>query len=635
MQGVKESVRIIVKDSIKVLTREEWKEEIPITNTPDIKLGEFATPVAFQLTRKLRKSPATIAKELERVIKERGLPPDVADVKAVNGYLNFFLNYEVFGMRLLREIIEEGGDYGTSNVGSGKKVIVEHTSVNPTKPLHMGHARNAILGDTTARIMRALGYTVEVQNYIDDLGVQFAQVFWGYLTMEEELRRIEAELSEKNLKEDFIDHAMGLLYVEVNRRIEEDPEVEKEIRRVMKELESGDGKVVRKGRALAERIVRAQLATLRRIGVTYDLLSWESDILRSGIFQEAYRLIESNPNFFWATEGRYKGAFVMDLRKLFPDMKNPFLVLRRSDGTATYTGKDIAYHLWKFGKLKVDMLYKPWDEGGTWTTAVDGEEMRGRFGNANVVINIIGTEQRHPQQAVKYALELLGFKDAAENFHHLAYEHVVRPEGKFSGRKGTWVGFTVDEVLNEAVQRARRLVEEKSPGLGEDEKDGIAEIVGVGAVRFNLLKYSPDKVVTFRWEDVLNFEGESAPYVQYAHARCCSIIKKAEERGIDTDPGKLFARAEFSGLTSKEREIVHLLAKFPEVVEQAGRDLKPHLIPWYSNELASLFNGFYMNHPVLKADEGIMERRLLMVKAVREVIRNALHLMGIGAPEVM
>ena len=637
---VKERVRLILGEVLGEMLNEagkEWKGEIAFDETPSIELGDFATTVSFQLARVFRKAPKLIAADIVERLKER-LPEEIAEVKAVNGYINFYLDYDRFGRELVSEILEKGPSYGESKVGKGKKVVVEHTSVNPTKPLHMGHARNSVLGDTMARIMRKLGYNVEVQNYIDDLGVQFAQVLWGYLNMREKFEAIEAQLHEKGLKEDFIDHVMGLLYVEVNRRIEENPNVDREVRELMKKLEEGDNEIAKLGRKLAERVVKAQMLTTYRMGITYDLLSWESDIMKSGIFGEAYDLIEANENFFWAEEGKYKGAFVMDLRKLFPDMKNPFLVLRRSDGTATYTGKDIAYHLWKFGKVKADMLYKPWEgreNHETWTTAPDGEEMPGKFGRADIVINVIGAEQKHPQMAVKYALQLLGFEESAENFHHLAYEHVVRPEGSFSGRKGTWVGFTVDEVLNEAVQRARELVEQKNPSLSEEEKDGIAESVGVGAVRFNLVKYSPDKIITFRWDDVLNFEGESAPYIQYAHARCASILRKAADRGIEADWKSLIERADFSKLTNREKELVKLLAKFPEVVEQAGKDVKPHLIPWYANELASLFNKFYMDHPVLKAEEGIVEERLLLVLAVKQVLRNALELLGIEAPERM
>ncbi|NJE06197.1 arginine--tRNA ligase [Thermococcus sp. M36] len=637
---VKERVRLILQETLEEMLSEagkEWSGEIVFDETPSIELGDFATTVSFQLARVFRKAPKLIAEEIVERIKEK-LPAEIADVKAVNGYINFYLDYDRFGRELVGEILGKGSAYGQSDLGNGKKVIVEHTSVNPTKPLHMGHARNSVLGDTMARIMRKLGYTVEVQNYIDDLGVQFAQVLWGYLNLRDEFGRIEGELREKGLKEDFIDHVMGLLYVEVNKKLEENPEIDKEVRELMKRLEEGDNEIAELGRKLAERVVKAQMLTTYRMGITYDLLSWESDIMRSGIFGEAYDLIERNENFFWAEEGKYKGAFVMDLRKLFPDMKNPFLVLKRSDGTATYTGKDIAYHLWKFGKVKADMLYKPWDKHDdheTWTTAPDGDEIPGRFGGADIVVNVIGAEQKHPQMAIKYALQLLGFQESAENFHHLAYEHVVREEGKFSGRKGTWVGFTVDEVLNEAVQRARELVEQKNPGLSDEEKDEIAEAVGVGAVRFNLVKYSPDKIITFRWDDVLNFEGESAPYIQYAHARCASILRKAEESGVDTEWRTLLEKADFSKLTNREKELIKLLAKFPEVLEQSGRDIKPHLIPNYLNELASLFNKFYMDHPVLKADEGIKEERLLLVLAVKQVLRNGLEVLGIEAPEKM
>ena len=656
-KGIQERARFALMNVLDEMLTEagkEWDGEITFDDTPSLELGDFGTAVAFQLARVFRKAPNKIAEEIVRrltkpnpeeefytilqMVGKRDLFEGIAEIKAVNGYINFYVDYSYFGRELVKEILGKGNAYGESGVGKGKKVIVEHTSVNPTKPLHMGHARNSVLGDTMARIMRRLGYTVEVQNYIDDLGVQFAQVLWGYLNLREEFERLEAELREKGLKEDFIDHVMGLLYVEVNKRIEENPEVDREVRELMKKLEEGDNEIAETGRKLAERVLKAQMLTTYRMGITYDLLSWESDIVRSGIFEEAYRLIEANENFFWATEGKYKGAFVMDLRKLFPDMKNPFLVLKRSDGTATYTGKDIAYHLWKFGKVRADMLYKVWDRienHETWTTAPDGEEMPGRFGRGDIVINVIGAEQRHPQMAIKYALQLLGFEDSAQNFHHLAYEHVVRPEGKFSGRKGTWVGFTVDEVLNEAVQRARELVEQKNPNLSDEEKDEIAEAVGVGAVRFNLVKYSPDKVITFRWDDVLNFEGESAPYIQYAHARCASILRKAGESGVETDWRALLEKADFSRLTLREKELIKLLARFPEVIESAGRDIKPHLVPAYLNELASLFNKFYMDHPVLKAEEGVREERLLLVLAVKQVLRNGLELLGIEAPEKM
>ncbi|WP_456396552.1 arginine--tRNA ligase [Thermococcus sp.] len=631
-EDMKKGVKVILEDAIREMLEKEgksWEGEILFDDTPSMEFGDFATAVSFQLARVFRRAPRMIAGEIAEKIKEK-LPESIEKIEVAGaGYINFFLNYEVFGRELVKEILEKGDSYGESSIGEGKKVIVEHTSVNPTKPLHMGHARNSILGDTMARIMKALGYDVEVQNYIDDLGVQFAQVFWGYTNLG--IEDVEANV-------DKLDHKLGLLYVKVHRMLEENPEVEREIREIMKELEHGESEIAERGRKLAEACVKAQMETTYRLNIAYDLLSWESDIVKSGIFEEAYAKIEQNENFEWAEEGKYRGAFIMKLGRLFPDMENPDMVLIRSDGTATYTGKDIAYHLWKFGLLSADMLYKIWDKKAnheTWTTARDGQRMPGRFGNADIVINVIGAEQKYPQQAVKHALKLLGHEREAENFHHLAYEHVVRPEGSFSGRKGTWVGFTVDEVLNEAVQRARKLVEEKNPSLSEEEKEKIAEAVGVGAIRYNMIKYSPEKIITFRWEDVLNFEGESAPYIQYAHARCASILRKAKGEGLEIGVIELLERASFAELNEREKELIKLLAEFPEVIKLAGRDIKPHLLAWYANELASTFNRFYMVSPVLRAEEGIREERLLLVMATKQVLKNVLELMGIEAVERM
>ncbi|AIF69801.1 arginyl-tRNA synthetase [Palaeococcus pacificus DY20341] len=643
-EDVKNEVKLILSEELKKMAEEkgvELKVEVLFDETPSMELGDFATTVAFQLAKVFRKAPRMIAQEIVEHIGDK-LPDYIAKVEIAGaGYINFFLDYEKFGKSAVEEILEKGDSFGKSEIGKGKKVIVEHTSVNPTKPLHMGHARNSILGDTMARVMRALGYNVEVQNYIDDLGIQFAQVFWGYLNLKDEFEKLREELKAKGVKENAIDHVLGLLYVEVHKKMQENPEVEKKIRELMKKLEEGDNEIAEKGRKLAEECVKAQMETTYRLNIAYDLLSWESDIVRSGIFEEAYAMIEKNEHFEWAKEGKYKGAFIMKLSHLFPDMENPDKVLIRSDGTATYTGKDIAYHMWKFGLVSADMLYKVWDkvpfegkEHETWTTSKDGEKSD-KFGKADVVINVIGAEQKYPQKVVAYALKLLGYENAYENFHHLAYEHVVRPEGSFSGRKGTWVGFTVDEVLDEAFKRARALVEEKNPSLSDGEKDKIAEAVGIGAVRYNMIKYSPEKVIVFRWDDALNFEGESAPYVQYAHARCASILRKAQSEGLTINVKDLFEKADFSKLDAKEKELIKILSKFPEIVKTVGMDIKPHLLAWYANEVAMTFNKFYMALTVLKAEEGIREERLLLVLATKQVLKNVLSLMGIEAPEVM
>jgi arginyl-tRNA synthetase len=478
--------------------------------------------------------------------------------------------------------------------------------------LHIGHGRNAVLGDTIARIFRALGAGVEVQNYIDDMGRQMAETLLAYSKLE---RKPKAKF----------DHALGLMYAEIHHRLKEEKKLDEEAGKILKELEKAEGPKAKAARRLAERCVAENLKTADRLGITYDLLVWESDLVREGLVEEALEALRAASRLVEG-KGRRVGTQVLLLSDQGMDDK----VLVRSDGTVVYTARDIAYQLWKFGKTKRKLRFRLHSKRlgkNTYTTSATGR--RGfRFGNADLVVNIVGAEQRFPQRVVFTALKLLGCEREYANSHHLAYEHVRLPSERFSGRKGTWIGFTVDDVVEDAVARAYQVVKEHAPKASKAFWKRAAELVGVGAVRYSLLATSPEKQIVFRWEEALNFERNSAPAIQYSHARACSILRKAGGRG-GGHPADVFR-------APQERRLVKLLAKFPEVVREAGMRLQPHLLAQHTAEVALAFNTFYEACPVIDAESPeLRAARLRLVNCTRVVLRNALDLMGIAAPERM
>jgi arginyl-tRNA synthetase len=590
-----------------------WKPLRPVEGTlkqpPDPELGDLASTICFDLAKSLHKSPTWLVTELSKVIEPGGL---VARVEVVSNYLNFFVDMPKLTELTLQTIEKSDHEYGHLKVGRGK-VVIEHTSVNPTKPLHIGHGRNAVIGDTMARILRALGYQVEVHNYIDDMGRQVAETL------------LADKLIKPKPRAKF-DHVLGLIYAEMHRRLGEDAKLEEQVRGILAELERGKGRWATVARRLAERCVRANLETTDRLAVGYDLLVWESDIVRSGILEDTLRWLRATPQVVEGT-GERAGTLILRLADYGIEDK----VLVRSNGTAVYTTRDIAYHLWKFGKTKSGLKFKlhstrP-DGRKTYTTSQEGKPIA-KFGHADKVINVVGAEQRFPQQVVFTALKILGLERESQNSHHLAYEHVWLPSGRFSGRKGTWVGFSVDDVVEEAVARASVVVREHAPAASERFKKEAAEFVGVGAVRYSLLSTSPEKKIVFRWEEALNFDRNSGPAVQYSHARACSILRKAKSRGgkHPSDALKL----------PQEVRLVKLLARFPEIVREAGEKLQPNLPALYAAELALAFNTFYEAAPVIEAETAeLRAARLRLVNCVRITLRNALELMGIAAPERM
>lgn len=600
----------VVQQLSSALSELKFQPPRPVLETlevpPDPKLGDLASTVCFELAKTLHKAPSWIGSEIGRILKPRGL---IAKIEVVNNYINFFANLPPLASRTLDLIEKLDERYGCQEK-KNKKVIIEHTSINPTKPLHIGHGRNAILGDTVARIMRALGFNVEVHNYVDDMGRQMAETLLAYSTIH---RRPKAKF----------DHMLGLLYAELHRKIAENPKLEEKVQRILKELERGKNRGARK---LAEQCVKANLQTTDRLGISYDALVWESDLVRAGLVKEALEALKKSSRL---VEGRdnLTGTLVLKLSDLGLNDK----VLVRSDGTAVYTARDIAYQLWKFGKCKGKLGFKlhssrP-DGTKTYTTATGGRAMR-KFGNAQIVVNVVGAEQRFPQQVVFTALKLLGYEEEYRNSHHLAYEHVWLPDEKFSGRKGTWIGFSVDEILEEAIARAYEVVKEHAPKATRQFWKKAAVLIGVGAVRYSLLATSPEKKIVFRWEDALNLQRNSGPAIQYSHARACSILRKAG-KFKKAHPAEVFQ-------TPEEAHLIKLLARFPEAVEIAGLNFQPHLMAQHAAEVALSFNKFYEACPVIGAPEpGLRAARLRLVNCTRIVLRNALTMMGIAAPEQM
>ena len=605
--------------------------EVPVQAVPDDKPGDYGSPLAFGLARSLRRPPAQIAAELAAA----AVPPvGVARFEAVGPYLNAYVDPGAF----VRAVVEAPLDLPAS----GRKVVVEHTSVNPNKEAHVGHLRNIVLGDAVARIKRAAGHRVEVQNYIDDTGRQAAESLFAVRWFGEDAPDPAVEK---------YDHWLGRLYVRLGEA-KADPErageIERGVSEVMHRLERGEL------RHEVERIVRAQLATYHALGAEYDLLVWESDVVAAGFLQRGLEVLERLPTVTRPSEGKFAGALVMDVSAFLPGLEEPQVVLVRSDGNAMYVAKDIGYHLWKVGRLPgmAFRAFAPQPSGADlWTTHPEGEpDVAGHdFGHAQQAVNVIDVRQSHPQAIVRAALELTraaaagaaeaaGAEAAAGDadeavLHHLAYEVVTLEGQAMSGRKG--VTLAIDTVLEEAVRRARAVVLEKQPDL--PEADAVARAVGIGALRFAMLKSEAKRIIDFRWEQALSLAGDSAPYVQYAHARADAILRAAVDAGVAGEP------ADWSALGPLEVKLAQGVARYPDVVRAAAHDDAPHVVSQYALDLATAWNGYY-NHrgpdgrpdtAVLRADVGLRGARLALVGRVRDTLARALALLGVEAPRQM
>ena len=631
---------------------------------PKRALGDLAVPLAFELARRLRKAPRVIAQE---IVAALGTVEGFSRIEAApNGYVNFFLDRPLWMRQWLT--------HETRTATSDGKAIVEHTAINPNKAAHIGHLRNAALGDAFGRVLRFLGRQVEIQNYIDDTGVQVADVAVGFRELEhkslEEVRAI-ADAGR-------FDYYCWDLYARVTEWYAGSPDRLKIRTQALHDIERGSNDTAALASFIADRIVRAHLKTMRRMNISYDLLTWEGDILRLHFWTHAFEFLKKTGAVFLQTEGKLKGCWVMRIDDEAAeaattnehdgnddtDEEPREKVIVRSDGTVTYVGKDMAYQLWKFGLLGKDFYYRVFEEGRStlWSTTSTPGANQGapHFGRASWVCNVIDTRQSYLQKLVKQALAVLGYTEQAAHSIHYSYEMVAlshatardlgydtsedsdRPFVEVSGRKG--LGVKADDLLDRVTEKASTEVSKRNADLTSDQVQSIAQAIATAAVRYFMVKFSRGKVIVFDIDEALSFEGESGPYLQYAVVRANNIFNKLKERhglaaadvvsALDTIPPSV--------LIANDDEandlwgLVFEAARLDEIVEQAVRTLELSVLAKYAFSLAQSFNGFYHKYSILNEDrEDARVWRAAAVAFYSAQLARALDLMGCGVPPKM
>jgi arginyl-tRNA synthetase len=583
-------------------------------------IGDYSSALAFRLARVLKRSPREIAAELARQLADHPLPHCREITVSGAGYINLKVDFSSLTPRVIQNALNVG-EVVSSDPEAGPKVVVEHTATNPNKAAHVGHLRNACIGDTVARLLRARGHLVEVQNYIDDTGVQVADVLVGI-----------RHLGMSPTPDEPFDRFCSRVYVEVCRRYEAEPELVELRVRTLRQIESREGEVAVAAKELAEKVVDAHLQTMARAGVSYDLLTWESDIIELGFLGHALDLMQESGVIRQPPDGRFQGCWVLPLEEGSEDeelAQGEARVLVKSDGIATYTGKDIAYHLWKFGVLGLDFTYRLWSPQGPASTTAEPKLAQlpaQQFGRASRVVNVIDQRQTAPQLAVREALRRLGFESQADALHHLAYEVVAlsptaaaalgvdTSEGKsmypLSGRQGIDVG--ADDLLDEAERQVKSKARDQT----------VAARLAASAVRYYLLRFGLNSIINFDFGEALRTSGDTGVYLQYAHARACGILAKVEPLAVPQQGPEL---------SSTEQTLVKLLERFPRVVAEAADSLSPSTLAGYAFSLATAFNDFYEHSDRLYQlkDQELRGLRRGLVDATRATLARSLELLGL------
>jgi len=652
---------------IRQFLRDKYQVELAnvvIDQPPTVEMGEFALPFCFELAKQLRKAPRKIAEEIVA-----DFPPPEGFEKlevAGAGYINARLKRDAAATELVRpaaqDIVDHHGE-GAADVAG--KILVEHTSINPNKAAHIGHLRNAILGDAFVRLLRAAGHTVDVQNYIDNTGVQVADVVVGFVRLECQSKQEIAELISRTPR---FDYYCWDLYARVSRWYERDKANLAARTEVLHAIEQGGNTLAEVAELISTAVLHRHLETMARLDIEYDFLPRESEILHLHFWDLAFQQLKDKGVLYFEERGKNKGCWVMTRPKpakseAAPDVPSDSpdedaKVIVRSNGTVGYVGKDIAYHLWKFGLLGRDFGYRRFyrypNGNEVWISAEQGLADHPHFGGVAAIYNVIDSRQSDPQNTVIEALRLLGYSEQAAHYTHFSYEMValtprcakelgyeVSEEDQsksyieVSGRKG--FGVKADDLLDTLIAAAKKEVDSRHPELSSEERQSISEQIAIGALRYFMLKFTKQSVIAFDFNEALAFEGETGPYAQYAVVRATNIFRKA---GIEPESA-LHAEVDFARFFADESgteiwELWLLAGKTSSIIEQCIATTEPAYAAKHVFQLAQQFNNFYHRHHILTEEDAERKKFLLATAAVvrRELIR-VLGVMGITVPPVM
>jgi len=637
------------KESLYRVLKEKYpieRKDLDLSYPPDVTMGDLALSFPFKLAKKLKKNPRKIAEETSALLSSL---ENIHKVEvAGGGYINLFINRKNFVLQKLR----------TADLSEltpkEEKIIIEHTSINPNKAAHIGHLRNSCLGDTLVRCQKYKGEKVEIQNYIDDTGVQVADVVFGFLEIEKkDLKEI------KKIHEKF-DYYCWDLYTQTTQYLRQNPEAQKRKAEILKRIEEGKNPESETAFYISRQILKDHLQTMQRLGVAYDLQVCESDIIHLKFWSSAFRLLKEKGAAYFVDQGKHKGCWVMKLEGKTEQEK----ILVRSNNTITYVGKDIAYQLWKFGLLDNDFFYKPFvkqNHQTVWITSSKQSPRKPDFGNASRVYNVIDIRQSYPQKVVAQGLKSLKFQKQADKSTHFSYEMValspnslkelgyqVSEEEKkkdfleVSGRKG--LGIKADDLIDRLEQKALDEVEKRNPDWSLQKKTKTAKKIACGALRYFMLKFARNSLIVFDFEDVLSFEGETGPYLQYTLVRINSIFNKLEKRkNIKKQdiPSKLISRKlNLDALSDKESndfwELILYASKLDEEVLHSITSLEFLHLAKFTFNLSQKFNTFYHKYSIIQEkDESLRNIRILTLYYIHKVLKKALNLMGIPQLERM
>lgn len=605
-----------------------------VSEPPRKEFGDITCNVAFLLGKQLKNAPPKIAAQIIDRLRARQKPDSF--VKSIEphpaGYINFRIEFAKLSETTVSKVLAEGFAYGRYDSGDKSQIVIEHTSVNPNKALHVGHMRNVILGDSLYRIMKAANHPVTVLNYVDDSGLQVADIVVGF-------RFAGFAIQPPDPSTKFDKYCGDEVYVKVNELYTKNPELAEKRKVVLREIEEGRSELAQFAASVTTKVLRDQLQTCWRMKARYDLLNFESQIVHSRLWQQSFELMKENGLVRLETEGKNAGCWVIEAEG------EEDKVVVRSDGTATYIAKDIPYAAWKIGLVADPFSYnefaRQWDGSVLMqTTLADGVEDYPRFSGGNKVITLIDSRQARLQRIISQVLSKMGAQ--GREYLHLGYEAVTlsadtarslgieigdRQFMHMSGRKGVYVN--ADYVLDMLHAKAYEEVMARNPEFSDRQLHDIAEQIAVSAVRYNLTKQDLDKIITFDIKESLSLEGDTGPYMQYAYARAQRIIEKS---GAEVTVNKSLSLL----VLEREAELVKEISKLDMVVEEAARSLSPKSIARYAYSLATAFNLFYEHVQVLREpDKELLMARLALVKAFGIALKNALELLGVSALERM